>query len=131
MRRGKPPVSALLQGFAGRLQKVAADYRRIERKSFAPERNLVAPGVHLRHPFQRRCWTEPGDRVRFRIEDVFLPNAEGVFAPLPADTEVEGTILSFSDSGPRLQAFAVVEVVQRQTLIVPVERLAVCQGKTE
>ena len=64
--------------------------------------------------------------MRFHVQDVFLPSPEGVCAPLAADTEVEGTILSFSDSGPRPQAFAVVEVVRRQTLIVPVEKLTIC-----
>jgi hypothetical protein len=46
-----------------------------------------------------------------------------VFAPLAPGTEVDGMIVSFSDSGSKPQAFAVVEVVRKQTLIVPVEKL--------
>ena len=75
--------------------------------------------------FSRRCRTQVGDSVRFRVQDIFLPSPEAVFAPLDAGAEVEGTILSFSDSGPRAQAFAVVEVVRRQSLIVPVEKLTI------
>jgi hypothetical protein len=67
--------------------------------------------------------TQAGMEVRFRVEDVFWPNHESVFAPLPPETEVKGVIVGFSDSGPRPQAFAVVEVVRTQTLIVPVEKL--------
>jgi hypothetical protein len=61
--------------------------------------------------------------VQFRVEDVFWPNHEAVFAPLAPETEVEGVIVSFSDSGSKAHAFAVVEVVRKQTLIVPVEKL--------
>jgi hypothetical protein len=38
---------------------------------------------------------------------------------------MEGAIVGFSDSGPRQRAFAVVEVVHRQTMVVPVEKLKV------
>jgi hypothetical protein len=63
--------------------------------------------------------------VQFRVEDVFWPNPEGVFAPLAPDTELEGVIVSFSDSGSKPHAFAIVEVIRTQTLIVPVEKLDV------
>jgi hypothetical protein len=66
--------------------------------------------------------------VRFLIKDVFLPTPERVFAPLPPHAEVEGTVIGFSDSGLRPDAFAVVEAVRRQTLIVPVDKLAVCNS---
>lgn len=59
----------------------------------------------------------------FRVADVFLPNAEELCHPLSADTEVQGTIIDFSDSGSKPQAFVVVDVASRQTMIVPVERL--------
>jgi hypothetical protein len=54
---------------------------------------------------------------------VFLPNAAELCQPLSADTEVEGTIIDFSDAGSKPQAFVVVDVVSRQTMVVPVERL--------
>ena len=59
----------------------------------------------------------------FRVSDVFLPNAEELLSPLSPDGKVEGTIIDFSDSGSKPRAFAVVEVVSRQTMVVPVERL--------
>lgn len=37
--------------------------------------------------------------------------------------EVEGTIVDFSDSGSVPRMFAVVEVLQRQTVVVPVANL--------
>jgi hypothetical protein len=54
---------------------------------------------------------------------VFLANPEALFKPLSPDSEVEGTIIDFSDSGSKPRAFAVVEVVSRQTMVIPVERL--------
>jgi hypothetical protein len=67
--------------------------------------------------------TEKGDKVVFRVSDVFLPSAEelrGVWA----DTDlVEGTIIDFSDSGNEPRLFAVIEVLQRRTVVVPVASL--------
>lgn len=63
--------------------------------------------------------------MRFSVFDVFLPNAEGVFIAAPDEDNVEGTILNFSDSGSKLRVFAVVDVVRRQTVIVPVDKLEV------
>ncbi len=37
--------------------------------------------------------------------------------------ELEGTIAGFSDSGTTPQAFAVVDVVSRRMVVVPVEKL--------
>ncbi len=63
--------------------------------------------------------------MRFSVSDVFLPNAEGVFVAAPDEGNVEGTILNFSDSGSKSRVFAVVDVIRRQTVIVPVEKLEV------
>lgn len=70
-----------------------------------------------------RLNTRAGDKVRFQIADVFLMSPGAVFAPLPADTQLEGTIVGFSDSGLKTRFFAVVEVVRVQSLVVPVEKL--------
>ena len=43
----------------------------------------------------------------------------------PQDAEFEGRIIGFSDSGSEPRAFAVVEVVKTQTLIVLVRELEV------
>jgi hypothetical protein len=40
-----------------------------------------------------------------------------------ADAETEGAIVDFSDSGPKRHAFAVVELDNGQTMIVPVKNL--------
>jgi hypothetical protein len=58
---------------------------------------------------------------------VFLPTAEKLFKPLSPDTELEGTIIDFSDSGSKPQAFAVIEVVKKHTVIVPVSELEVIE----
>ena len=63
--------------------------------------------------------------MRFHLADVFLPNAGAVFAALPQDTELEGTIVGFSDSGLKSRFFAVIEVVKTQSLVVPLEKLEV------
>jgi len=63
-----------------------------------------------------------GDRVSFRFSDVFLAAPE---EPLSPDHEMEGTVIDFSDSGNEPRWFAVVEVVRRQTFVVPVSELRV------
>jgi hypothetical protein len=69
-----------------------------------------------------------GDKVRFQLSDVFLPGPGGVFPSLPEETELLGTVLNFSDSGAKTQFFAVVEVVRKQSLIVPVEKLEIIKA---
>jgi hypothetical protein len=51
---------------------------------------------------------------------VFLPPSE---EPLTPDQDLEGTVIDFSDSGTEAQVFAVIEVIRKQTLIVPVIEL--------
>jgi len=67
--------------------------------------------------------TEKGARVRFRMSDVFLPSAEGLSDAPSADAEMEGVIVDFSDSGPRRDAFAVVELDDGKTMVVPIEKV--------
>ncbi len=66
--------------------------------------------------------------MRFRVSDVFLPSQEAILAAPSAETELEGTIIDFSDSGQKVQVFAVVDVVRRQTVVVPVQKLEVVSG---
>jgi fructoselysine-6-P-deglycase FrlB-like protein len=61
--------------------------------------------------------------VWFRVSDVFLPTAGEVFGAPGTDDHVEGVVVSFSDSGSQPRVFAVVDVIRRQTVVVPVERL--------
>ena len=67
----------------------------------------------------------------FCISDVFLPAAEELFTPFSPDTKVEGTIVDFSDSGSKPQAFAVIEVVKKRLVVVPVSELEVVSQGTE
>ena len=60
--------------------------------------------------------------MRFRLEDVYLPSGETIFA-VEAGSVLEGRVIEFSDSGPKRQAFAVVEVVRTRLVVVPVEHL--------
>ena len=66
-----------------------------------------------------------GDKVRFSLSDVFLPSQETVLAPLPGETELEGTVVDFSDSGAKPRVFAMVDVVRKQTVVVPVDKLEI------
>jgi hypothetical protein len=63
--------------------------------------------------------------VHFRVSDVFLPRPEDLFKALSAEEELEGTIVGFSDSGSKPQAFAVVDVIRTQNVIVPTEKLQI------
>jgi hypothetical protein len=61
--------------------------------------------------------------VSFRVSDVFLPESEELRASWDDTAEVAGTVVDFSDSGSASRVFAVVEVVQRHTVVVPVAKL--------
>jgi len=66
--------------------------------------------------------------VRFHLADVFLPNAVDLRAVFRDDEEIEGTVIDFSDSGNRQNAFAVVEIIRKQTVIIPIEKLQAGSG---
>ena len=70
---------------------------------------------------------EKGDKVSFCVSDVFLPTAEELLKPLFPDTKVEGTIIDFSDSGSEPRVFAVIEVVKKHLVVVPVSELEVIE----
>jgi hypothetical protein len=74
--------------------------------------------------------TREGDRVRFRVTDVFLPSAEEVLKVSLAE-ELEGVVVDFSDSGSTARVFAVVDVIRRQNVVVPVDKLEVVASHSE
>ena len=80
--------------------------------------------VVVRTGVEGRWQTREGDKVRFFVSDVFLPGPDDVFSALSAGTQLEGTVVSFSDSGSEPRVFAVVDVIRRQTVVVPVARLS-------
>lgn len=65
--------------------------------------------------------------MRFHLVDVFLPAPEEIRRAVFDLDEIEGVVTDFSDSGNVPKAFAVVEVIQRQTMVVPVEKLTFCE----
>lgn len=69
-----------------------------------------------------------GDRVRFHATDVFLTNFGVAVAGQPQEEWLEGTIVGFSDSGPRSRFFAVIEVVRTETMVVPLEKLELIES---
>jgi len=69
--------------------------------------------------------------VRFNISDVFLPSSEEVFSARAPDAVLEGVVVSFSDAGSELRVFAVVDVVRRQMLVVPVNKMTVVAEGSE
>jgi len=54
---------------------------------------------------------------------VFLPNTSDLRADFSDGDEIEGTLIDFSDSGERPHAFALIEITQKRTVIIPVEKL--------
>lgn len=52
-----------------------------------------------------------------------MPGPDEIQTFAPGVDELEGTIVGFSDSGPQRDAYAIVEVVRRLSLVVPVEQL--------
>ena len=67
--------------------------------------------------------TRAGDRVRFHASDVFLASLGAAVAGQTLEEKLEGTIVGFSDSGPRSRYFAVIEVVRTESMVVPLEKL--------
>jgi hypothetical protein len=72
--------------------------------------------------------TQVGDTVRFLVSDVFLPGPGNVFVAPSSETQLEGRVIDFSDSGSKSRAFAVVEVVRTQMLVVPIDRVELVIG---
>jgi hypothetical protein len=68
--------------------------------------------------------TRNGDRVTFERSDIFLPSPEELPLDFAAD-ELDGVVVGFSDSGGQPRVFAVVEVVRRAEVVVPVDKLRV------
>ena len=66
-----------------------------------------------------------GDRVRFRVSDVFLPEPAEVLANLTPDVEANGVVVEFSDSGSSPWAYAVVRITAQQSVLLPVGSLRV------
>ena len=66
-----------------------------------------------------------GDRVSFRIADVYLPEPPEVLAQLTSEVEAIGVIIEFSDSGSSPQAYAVVRLAAEQSVLLPVTALVV------
>lgn len=62
--------------------------------------------------------------MKFHLADVFLPSATDLSTVSLVEEELEGTVVDFSDSGSTPNAFAVIEVIQKRTVIVPVEKLS-------
>ena len=72
----------------------------------------------------REVQTRIGDRVRFHPSSVFLtPPEEPIVSS--SDADLEGTVVDFSDSGSESHVFAVVEVVRKQAVVVPVSELQI------
>ena len=66
-----------------------------------------------------------GDRVSFRISDVYLPEPSEVLANLTAEAEANGVVVEFSDSGSSQRAYAVVQITPQQAVLLPVTALHV------
>jgi hypothetical protein len=74
---------------------------------------------------QTRANAQIGDRVSFRICDVFLPEPSEVLASLTSEVEANGVVVEFSDSGSSPRAYAVVRITAQQSVLLPVAALRV------
>jgi hypothetical protein len=69
---------------------------------------------------------QSGQTIRFKLDDVHMPQVEEVIARMTGDVELEGEITLLSDSGQQRAAFAVVQVPGVLVpLIVPTSRLQI------
>jgi fructoselysine-6-P-deglycase FrlB-like protein len=66
-----------------------------------------------------------GDRVSFRISDVFLPEPEELLTALTSELEANGVVVEFSDSGSTPRVYALVRITTHQVVLLPVVALRV------
>jgi len=67
---------------------------------------------------------QSGQKIRFKLDDVHMPQVAEVVARITGDLELHGEITLLSDSGQQKAAFAVVQVPGVLIpLIVPTSRL--------
>jgi len=66
-----------------------------------------------------------GDRVSFRISDVFLPEPDELLATLTAELEANGVVVEFSDSGNSPRAYALVRITTSHVVLLPVGALRI------
>jgi len=64
-----------------------------------------------------------GERVTFRVGDVYLPEPAEVLAKMTADVEACGVVVEFSDSGTKPRAYAVVQITREQVVLLPMGAL--------
>jgi len=70
-----------------------------------------------------------GDRVSFRIADVFLPEPFEVLKNLTPEAETNGVVIEFSDSGSDPRAYAVVRITRQHSVLLPVSALQVLKAE--
>lgn len=78
---------------------------------------------HLRSASEVDPLIHEGDTVRFQVVDIFLPATDDLPKSLTPADQLEGTVVNFSDSGLLPRVFAVVDVIARLSVVVPVEKL--------
>lgn len=66
-----------------------------------------------------------GDKVRFYVTDIFLPTRDDLPNALTTTQEIEGIVADISDAGLQPRAFAVVQVMAPQNVVVPIDKLAI------
>lgn len=69
---------------------------------------------------QRDLTDRTGRRVRFRMRDVYVPDAARLREELSGDWELVGTLVAFSDSGDRPGEFGIVQLADGVDVVVPV-----------
>jgi hypothetical protein len=84
---------------------------------------LSAGAGYLRSASEVDPLIHEGDKVRFQVVDIFLPAADDLPKSLTPADQLEGTVVNFSDSGLLPRVFAVVDVIARLSVVVPVEKL--------
>ena len=62
----------------------------------------------------------------YRSPEALFPPAPEPFPAIVPEAEMEGTVVGFSDSGNQPSVFAVIEVLRKQTVVVPVSELQEC-----
>jgi hypothetical protein len=77
-----------------------------------------------------RWKTQIGDRVVFPLSSVFLPDSQEALELLSLKSKVNGVIVDFSDSGNVPRAFAIVDIIHRRTVVVPVDKLELDEDRS-
>jgi hypothetical protein len=117
-------IRPIFAAFLRLLGKIWRSFFQSNSRLGSPVHSPLSTGAgYLRSASEVDPLIQEGDTVRFQVVDIFLPAADDLPKSITPADQLEGTVVNFSDSGLLPRVFAVVDVIARLSVVVPVEKL--------